>query len=198
MILALIALIYGGKIIYETLVHGASVPGYPSVFVGVMVLGAVQLVMLGVVGEYIGKILYEIKARPVYFVAEHDVKLRDDASEAQHRRPAPPPNERTPDYPLCRRLRHLACGQRRNPRSYWAQAHQCHVGDGRGAELQSERSGCRCSKPRDACAIGLHVTLTAPFAPALSGFEPLRDGAFLSLSTVLLRRALARHCSPSC
>jgi hypothetical protein len=52
------------------------------VFVGVMVLGAVQLIMLGVLGEYIGKVLYEIKARPVYFVAEHDVKLRDDASEA--------------------------------------------------------------------------------------------------------------------
>jgi polyisoprenyl-phosphate glycosyltransferase len=79
LILAVIALIYGGSIMYETLVHGASVPGYPSVFVGVMVLGAVQLIMLGVVGEYIGKILYEIKARPVYFVAEHDLKLREEA-----------------------------------------------------------------------------------------------------------------------
>jgi hypothetical protein len=46
-----------------------------------MVLGAVQLVMLGVVGEYIGKILYEIKARPVNFVAEHDVKLRGEAAQ---------------------------------------------------------------------------------------------------------------------
>jgi glycosyltransferase involved in cell wall biosynthesis len=82
LIFALIALIYGGKIVYETLVHGASVPGYPSVFVGVMVLGAVQLVMLGVLGEYIGKILYEIKARPVYFIAEHDVKSRDDAGQS--------------------------------------------------------------------------------------------------------------------
>src|ERR1700733_6714887 len=60
----------------------ASVLGYPSLFVGVMVLGAVQLIMLGVLGEYIGKILYEIKARPVYFVAEHDLKLRDDTSQA--------------------------------------------------------------------------------------------------------------------
>ncbi len=77
LLLALIALIYGGKIIYETVVYGTSVPGYPSVFVGVMVLGAVQLIMLGVVGEYIGKILYEIKGRPVYFVAEHAAQLRD-------------------------------------------------------------------------------------------------------------------------
>ena len=79
LILAAIALVYGGTIVFETLYYGESVPGYPSIFVGVMVLGAVQLVMLGVVGEYIGKILYEIKARPVYFVAEHEVKTRDEA-----------------------------------------------------------------------------------------------------------------------
>jgi glycosyltransferase involved in cell wall biosynthesis len=85
LILAAIALIYGGEILWETLVHGASVPGYPSLFVGVMVLGAVQLVMLGVVGEYIGKILYEIKARPVYFVAEHDIKLREEAGRPDAR-----------------------------------------------------------------------------------------------------------------
>src|SRR6202020_2912540 len=81
LLLALIALIYGGKIIYETVVYGASVPGYPSLFVGDMVLGSLQFVMLGVVGEYIGKILYEIKGRPVYFVAEHDVKLREAAAQ---------------------------------------------------------------------------------------------------------------------
>ena len=83
-------------------VYGASVPGYPSLFVGVMVLGAVQLVMLGVVGEYIGKILYEIKGRPVYFVAEHDVKLREEAAQPEsdtiRTRRVPPPNERAAHY----------------------------------------------------------------------------------------------------
>ena len=75
-VLALIAFVYGLQIVYETLVYGENVPGYPSLFVGIMVLGGVQLIMLGVLGEYIGKILEEIKGRPVYFVAEHDVKLR--------------------------------------------------------------------------------------------------------------------------
>jgi polyisoprenyl-phosphate glycosyltransferase len=82
MALAVVAFIYGLQIIYETLVYGAKVPGYPSLFVGVMVLGGVQLIMIGVVGEYIGKILEEIKGRPVYFVAEHDVKLADAAEPA--------------------------------------------------------------------------------------------------------------------
>jgi polyisoprenyl-phosphate glycosyltransferase len=87
-VLAAIALIYGAQIVYETLVYGESVPGYPSLFVGVMVLGGVQLIMLGVLGEYIGKILYEIKGRPVYFVAEHDVK-HDSAAREQTKPPAP-------------------------------------------------------------------------------------------------------------
>jgi len=80
LLLALTAFIYGGQIIYETWMYGEKVPGYPSLFVGVMVLGGVQLIMLGVVGEYIGKILYEIKGRPVYFVAEHALKPREEAA----------------------------------------------------------------------------------------------------------------------
>jgi glycosyltransferase involved in cell wall biosynthesis len=83
LLLALTAFLYGAEILYETWVYGAKIPGYPSLFVGVMVLGGVQLIMLGVVGEYIGKILYEIKGRPVYFVAEHAVKLREEADRAE-------------------------------------------------------------------------------------------------------------------
>jgi glycosyltransferase involved in cell wall biosynthesis len=84
-VLALVAFFYGLQIVYETLVYGTAVPGYPSLFVGVMVLGGVQLIMIGVVGEYIGKVLAEIKGRPVYFVAEHEVKLNDAVKKSDAR-----------------------------------------------------------------------------------------------------------------
>ena len=58
----------------ESLMYGVQVPGYPSLIVGLMIIGGVQLLMIGVMGEYIGKILSEIKARPVYFIAEHSQK----------------------------------------------------------------------------------------------------------------------------
>ena len=74
LMLAFVALLFGASILWETLFNGKSVPGYPSLVVGLMVLGGVQLIMIGIMGEYIGKVLSEIKARPVYFVAEHSVR----------------------------------------------------------------------------------------------------------------------------
>jgi glycosyltransferase involved in cell wall biosynthesis len=74
LMLAGAALLFGASILWETLSQGKSVPGYPSLVVGLMVLGGVQLIMIGIMGEYIGKILSEIKARPVYFVAEHSMR----------------------------------------------------------------------------------------------------------------------------
>jgi hypothetical protein len=71
------------QIFYQTLVYGGDVPGYPSLFVGIMVLGGMQLIVLGVLGEYVGKILEEIKGRPVYFVAEHSERAADDAGKAR-------------------------------------------------------------------------------------------------------------------
>ena len=76
-LLAVLALIFGIQILIQTLVYGQDVPGYPSLFVGMMVLGSVQLIMIGVLGEYIGKLLSEAKARPIYFVADHKVKRAD-------------------------------------------------------------------------------------------------------------------------
>ena len=69
------------------MLFGQDVPGYPSLIVGLMVIGGVQLLMIGVLGEYIGKLLSEIKARPVYFVAEHSLKsARAPAKEVLERR----------------------------------------------------------------------------------------------------------------
>jgi glycosyltransferase involved in cell wall biosynthesis len=82
LLLAGAAFIFGVQILIETVFFGQSVPGYPSVIVGLMVLGGVQLIMIGIVGEYIGKILSELKARPVYFVAEHSLKAAESAGTA--------------------------------------------------------------------------------------------------------------------
>jgi glycosyltransferase involved in cell wall biosynthesis len=81
-LLAASALVFGGIILVQTLVYEESVPGYPSLIVGLMVLGGVQLTMIGIMGEYIGKILSELKQRPVYFVAEHSVKAADSSERA--------------------------------------------------------------------------------------------------------------------
>ncbi|MGY2803902.1 glycosyltransferase family 2 protein [Bradyrhizobium sp. USDA 4506] len=73
-LLATVAFLLGLSIIVEVCTSGRKVPGYPSLVVGLMTLGGVQLTMIGIVGEYIGKILSELKARPMYFVAEHSEK----------------------------------------------------------------------------------------------------------------------------
>ena len=77
---AVMALLFGATILWETWIDGKNVPGYPSLVVGLMTLGGVQLIMIGILGEYLGKILSELKRRPSYFVAEHSVKKPSDNS----------------------------------------------------------------------------------------------------------------------
>jgi glycosyltransferase involved in cell wall biosynthesis len=88
LLLAVIALLFGASILWETVYQGKSVPGYPSLVVGLMVLGGVQLIMIGIMGEYIGKILSEIKARPVYFVAEQSLRTAQDRADTPPARTA--------------------------------------------------------------------------------------------------------------
>jgi glycosyltransferase involved in cell wall biosynthesis len=68
---ALFAFAYGLRIIYKTLVHGDPVAGYPSMMVTMLFLGGVQLVALGVLGEYVGRTFDETKRRPLYFLNEY-------------------------------------------------------------------------------------------------------------------------------
>src|SRR5438552_6900653 len=84
-LLATVAFLFGLSILWETWTTGKSVPGYPSLVVGLMTIGGVQLIMIGIVGEYIGKILSELKARPIYFVAEHSEKRSEAENDAAKR-----------------------------------------------------------------------------------------------------------------
>ena len=67
-VFAVAAMIYGGFITVRTMVFGVDLPGYASVFVAVVFMGGVQLLSLGVLGEYVGRIYMESKQRPVYVV----------------------------------------------------------------------------------------------------------------------------------
>ena len=82
LLLAVFALIFALDILIETFVYGQSVPGYPSLLVGQMFLGGVMLIMIGIMGEYLGKIQLELKARPIYFVAEHSLKTAEGSNRA--------------------------------------------------------------------------------------------------------------------
>src|SRR5712672_257553 len=81
-LLATAAFLFGLSILWEVWTTGKQVPGYPSLMIGLMTIGGVQLIMIGIVGEYIGKILSELKARPIYFVAEHSEKRADGETTA--------------------------------------------------------------------------------------------------------------------
>lgn len=66
--IATIAVLYAVYIIFKTIFVGDPVAGFPTLFVTVSLLGGIQLMFLGVIGEYLGRIFNETKARPLYFV----------------------------------------------------------------------------------------------------------------------------------
>jgi len=65
-----LSLMYATLIVIDTLVEGVEVPGYASLMAGGMFIGGVQLIGIGVLGEYVGRIYHEVKRRPVYLVRE--------------------------------------------------------------------------------------------------------------------------------
>ena len=77
-IISFCAFVYIVIIIARTLIMGEAVKGYPSLMAVILFLGGVQLLSLGIIGEYIGRVFNETKRRPLYFVEEYNgEKVRD-------------------------------------------------------------------------------------------------------------------------
>lgn len=72
LVVSFCAFIYMIYIIIKALLIGDPVAGYPTIMVVMLFLGGVQLLSLGIIGEYIGRIFNETKNRPVYFIREID------------------------------------------------------------------------------------------------------------------------------
>ncbi|WP_114953016.1 glycosyltransferase family 2 protein [Sphingosinicella terrae] len=67
-VIAFFSLLYAIYVVVKTVVFGSDVAGYPSLMVAILFFGGLQLISLGVLGEYVGRILIETKRRPLYVI----------------------------------------------------------------------------------------------------------------------------------
>lgn len=74
MLVSLIAFIYLIYILITTLLYGDPVAGYPTIMVTMLFLGGIELLAIGIIGEYLGKVFNEVKGRPGYFINSYNGK----------------------------------------------------------------------------------------------------------------------------
>jgi glycosyltransferase involved in cell wall biosynthesis len=81
LMLALIAISYGGFLVVDYVINGSDISGWTTIVVSLMLFAGIQLFSLGIVGEYVGRIFEEVKARPLYIVKRqlgHGLRPKDD------------------------------------------------------------------------------------------------------------------------
>lgn len=72
-IISVVAIAYGLFVVFDTLINGNPTNGWPTITVALMLFSGVQLLSIGVLGEYIGRIFTEVKQRPLYLISkDHD------------------------------------------------------------------------------------------------------------------------------
>lgn len=69
-VISMLSFVYGSFLVIRTLVQGVDVPGYASLMVAILFFGGIQMITLGVIGEYLGRVYKEVKGRPLYVVKE--------------------------------------------------------------------------------------------------------------------------------
>ena len=69
-LISFLALVYGAYVIVDTVIYGNAVSGWPTLTVALMLFSGIQLLSIGILGEYIGRIFTEVKQRPLYVIAE--------------------------------------------------------------------------------------------------------------------------------
>ncbi|HYN39704.1 MAG TPA: glycosyltransferase family 2 protein, partial [Rhodospirillales bacterium] len=99
---SLFALSYGGFIVGRTLIFGRDVPGYASLIAAITFFSGIQLIGLGVIGEYLGRVFTEVKHRPLFVVAE-EVGFEAADLPAEHRSSAAVPPAASAVAPAVRR-----------------------------------------------------------------------------------------------
>ncbi len=70
LVISLLSFIYATFLVIRTLIFGVDLPGYASLMVTVLFLGGIQLITLGIIGEYLGRVYEEVKGRPLYLVRD--------------------------------------------------------------------------------------------------------------------------------
>lgn len=77
-LISLFGFLYMLVIIFNTLFYGIDSPGYASTMVVILFLGGIQLIFLGVIGEYLGRTFSEAKGRPLYFIDRYNDEIEDN------------------------------------------------------------------------------------------------------------------------
>ncbi len=80
-IISMLSVILAVQIVMQTLIEGKETPGYASIITSVLFIGGIQLITIGILSEYVGKIYLEIKKRPQYIIKEKISKEDKDGKD---------------------------------------------------------------------------------------------------------------------